>query len=566
MDHPASPSASPTSELPLQRVAEWVYCPRLFYLRQVEGHDLANEHVLRGRLSHERVDRPGAARARRAPPCAEDRAPAEWRELRAVPLGSSALGVSAQLDSVLLRDGLAIPVERKSGSGPDPDAATWVKGVWDADAVQVALQALLLREAGREVPHGEVYYAASQHMRQVPLSEELLARARDAVVAARAAAVAPQRPPPLEESPKCRGCALAEVCLPDESAVLRRGEPPLTPLRPWAGRPEGLSVVVTTAGTVVRKETEALLIQPREGAPRRVPLDGLAELALYGSVAASTAALAACLERGVPVAFHSASGRLLGVVSAGLASNVQLRIAQHEAARDEAAALRLAREFVRGKLRNQRTLLRRNSDLSEDQRAQLAGLLRAIDDAPDRAALMGIEGRFARVYFDGFAALLRTRTDVEMVGRSRRPPADPVNALLSFGYAVLTRACAQVVTRVGFDPMRGFLHVPGWGRPALALDLVEELRALVVDSVVLRVLAERRLTAADFHCELGAVTLTPAARRVYLQALDARLEEEVQHPLFGYRVSYRRALELQARLLARVLVGEAERYVALTTR
>lgn len=120
---------------------------------------------------------------------------------------------------------------------------------------------------------------------------------------------------------------------------------------------------------------------------RREPLDGLAELALYGSVAASTAALAACLERGVPVAFHSASGRLLGVVSAGLASNVQLRIAQHEVARDEAAALRLAREFVRGKLRNQRTLLRRNSDLSEDQRAQLAGLLRAVEDAPDRAAL-----------------------------------------------------------------------------------------------------------------------------------------------------------------------------------
>jgi len=128
------------------------------------------------------------------------------------------------------------------------------------------------------------------------------------------------------------------------------------------------------------------------------------------------------------------------------------------------------------------------------------------------------------------------------------------------------RECAEVARRVGFDPMRGFLHGMGWGRPSLGLDLMEELRVLIVDSTVLRVVAEKRVVAEDFQRELQGVTLKPGARRAFLQALDQRREEEITHPVFGYKVSYRRAVEVQARVLARVLEGEAERYVALTTR
>jgi CRISPR-associated protein Cas1 len=166
------------------------------------------------------------------------------------------------------------------------------------------------------------------------------------------------------------------------------------------------------------------------------------------------------------------------------------------------------------------------------------------------------------------ARLLRDRGGeaFAMDGRNRRPPRDPVNAMLSFGYAMLARECAEVARRVGFDPMRGFLHGMGWGRPSLGLDLMEELRVLLVDSTVLRVVAEKRVVADDFQRELQGVTLKPAARRTFLQALDQRREEEITHPLFGYKVSHRRAVELQARVLARVLEGEAERYVALTTR
>ncbi len=245
-----------------------------------------------------------------------------------------------------------------------------------------------------------------------------------------------------------------------------------------------------------------------------------------------------------------------------------LRATQHAWAEDTEKTLGLAQAFVRGKIRNQRVFLRRHGMLDENTANEWESLGRTLERATTADVVRGVEGRAARLYFDGFTRLMRDRGGdaFEMDGRNRRPPRDPVNAMLSFGYAILTRECAEVLRRVGFDPMRGFLHGMGWGRPALALDLVEEFRVLVVDSTVLRLVAEKRVTAEDFHRELQGVTLKPAGRRAFLQALDQRREDEITHPIFGYRVTYRRAIELQARVLARVLEGETERYVSLTTR
>lgn len=255
-------------------------------------------------------------------------------------------------------------------------------------------------------------------------------------------------------------------------------------------------------------------------------------------------------------------------MGAGLASNVGLRVAQHRWADDAARSLALAREFVRGKLRNQRVFLRRHGVLDGAIANEWASLARGVDAAPDADALRGVEGRAARLYFGAFSGLLVARGGpaFAMDGRNRRPPRDPVNAMLSFGYSMVARECAEVLRRVGFDPMRGFLHGMGWGRPSLGLDLVEEFRVLLVDSTVLRLVAERRVVEADFHRELQGVTMKPGARRAFLQALDQRREDEITHPVFGYKVTYRRAIELQARVLARVIEGEAERYVALTVR
>lgn len=583
--------------LPLRMVVEWSYCPRLFHYMHVEGLMEANSHVWRGRQSHARTDKPGRSQARRAvepSPGEAEGPPAAWEAARAVSLEAPALGLVAKLDRVLLRDedGVAVPVELKSGAGPDDDhsAVTLCEGAWDSDAVHVALQVLMLREAGHAAPRGELWYQASRRRAVVELTPKLEAAAHRAVAEARAAQRSVTRPAPLEDSPKCRGCSFAEVCMPDESVALRGVTPvdqgldddeapeTLVPTRALARRRlvaaqvEGRSLTVSSAGASVRKEGEALVIVPppwMEGArPQRVALEQVDALSLWGNVQASTQALMACLEYGIPVSLHAATGRLLGCVSTGLGNNVQLRMRQHAAASDPDAALDLARAFVRGKLRNQRVFLRRHGALDADAANQWASLLAGIDEAPEANALRGIEGRAAALYFPRLSALLEARGGeaFRLDGRSRRPPRDPSNAMLSFGYAVLARECAEVLRRVGFDPMRGFLHGVGWGRPALALDLMEEFRTLVVDSTVLRVVAERRVSADDFHQELQGVAMKPGARKALLQALDQRREEEITHPVFGYKVSYRRALELQARVLARVLDGEAARYVALTTR
>jgi CRISPR-associated protein Cas1 len=592
--------------LPLRMIAEWVYCPRLFHYMQVEGLAVANEHVLRGRQVHARTDTPGEGKVRRTVRVSgeagdenaetDDGRPLAWREARAVDLGATALGVVGKLDAVLLDGcGTAIPTEIKSGSGPELDSAhcTLAPGAWDADVVQVSLQGMLLEDAGYTVPRGEIYYRASKTRVSVPLTEALRAECHRVLAAVRAAQLATERPPPLEDSPRCRGCSMVEVCLPDESWALRKGLAPDDGLDDLDGAPvlplakvlrhrrlvasamEQRTVTVATGGSSLRKENDALVITPPPDAtgaepvkPVRVSLDTVDHVALVGNVHATTPCIMACLERGIGVSFHKSDGRLLGTVGTGLASNVALRVAQHAWASDPKKRIGLAREFVRGKLRNQRVLLRRHGVLETAVANEWEGLLRTLDRVEDDDALRGVEGRAARLYFEAYGRLLRDRGGeaFAMDGRNRRPPRDPVNAMLSFGYAIVTRECAEVARRVGFDPMRGFLHGMGWGRPALGLDLVEEFRVLLVDSTVLRVVAEKRVQPEDFHRELQGITLKPGARRSFLQALEQRREEEITHPVFGYRVSYRRAIELQARVLARVLEGEAERYVALTTR
>jgi CRISPR-associated endonuclease Cas1/CRISPR-associated protein Cas4 len=586
-------------------IVEWVYCARLFHFMHVEGVMVANEHVWRGRHSHARADKPGSSAARRSvrvegvlaegePAADDDGFPATWREARAVDLGARAFGVVAKLDGVLLDGaGTAIPTEVKSGSAPELGSrhVTLEEGAWDADVIHVVIQALALEDAGYTVPRGELWYRSSRTRVEVLLTEGLRAEARRVIEAAREAQRATVRPPPLEDSPKCKGCSLVEVCLPDESRLLREGTPsdeeldseasdaPVGRLargrRLVASAMESRTVTVSTLGASVRKEGEALVLVPPPGSdlgasakPVRVALDTIDALVLVGGVHVTTPTVMACLERGIAVSFHQANGRLLGCVGAGLGSNVRLRVAQHGWADDPARSLTLAREFVRGKLRNQRVFLRRHGILEGALADEWASLGRGIDAAVDANVLRGVEGRAARLYFGAFSGLLVDRGGeaFAMDGRSRRPPRDPANAMLSFGYSMVARECAEVLRRVGFDPMRGFLHGMGWGRPALGLDLMEEFRVLLVDSTVLRLVAERRVVAGDFHRELQGVAMKPGARRTFLQALDQRREDEITHPVFGYKVTYRRAIELQARVLSRVLEGEAERYVALTVR
>jgi CRISPR-associated protein Cas1 len=185
-------------------------------------------------------------------------------------------------------------------------------------------------------------------------------------------------------------------------------------------------------------------------------------------------------------------------------------------------------------------------------------------------SLLGIEGTAAHRYFSSFGDMLRTGDSpvpaFDFQQRNRRPPRDPVNAMLSFAYAMLTREWTTILQAVGFDPYLGFYHQPKYGRPALALDLMEEFRPLIGDSVVLTVINNGEVKPDDFISAMGSVSLTAAGRTRFIEAYERRMSQEITHPVFGYRISYRRVLEVQARLLGRYLAGEIPEYPSFTTR
>jgi CRISPR-associated protein Cas1 len=275
--------------------------------------------------------------------------------------------------------------------------------------------------------------------------------------------------------------------------------------------------------------------------------------------------------RDIPITWLSHGGWFYGITHGMSHKNVDLRRRQYAAAADSERSLVLARRFVQAKIANCRTLLRRNhpdppaavlQDLKEDIRR--AGQTERMD------VLLGVEGTAAHRYFSLFAEMLRPPTDelktFEFGHRNRRPPRDPVNALLSLAYAMLAREWTVVGQSIGLDPYLGFYHQPKYGRPALALDLMEEFRPLVGDSLVLTVVNNGEITAEHFVEALGAVSLTAAGRARFIEAYERRLSQEITHPVFGYRISYRRVFEVQARLLGRYLAGEIPDYPSFTTR
>ncbi|MEO5377330.1 MAG: CRISPR-associated endonuclease Cas1 [Magnetococcus sp. DMHC-6] len=264
------------------------------------------------------------------------------------------------------------------------------------------------------------------------------------------------------------------------------------------------------------------------------------------------------MQREIPVSWFTSGGWFLGYTAGIGHRNVELRTAQYRVSFDDGACLVLARGWVRAKIANSRNFLRRNfrgDSPLEEILQHLAVSMRRAEQAGSMSELLGVEGDAARVYFSGFGGMLKQEGgegwSFEFSGRNRRPPKDPVNAMLSFGYGVLARLWTVTLVTVGFDPYRGFYHQPRYGRPALALDMMESFRPLLADSVVLTAINNGEVRREDFQIVPGGVWLSDRGRRKFLEVFERRLEQEITHPLLGYKLSYRRLLELQARLLAR---------------
>jgi CRISPR-associated protein Cas1 len=321
---------------------------------------------------------------------------------------------------------------------------------------------------------------------------------------------------------------------------------------------------VTSEGATLRKDGETLVAEIEGAEKSRIPLHMLASVVAYGPVLITPALIGACAERGIPIALLDRSGRFQARIEGPTHGNVLLRRAQYRRAEDE---VDIVRSFVLAKVANQRAILRRamrdHGAALDEATDRMAHILRRVQLADATTeALRGSEGEAANLYFGVFDQLiLSPDAELRWTRRSRRPPLDAMNALLSFLYTLLTHDCRSACEAVGLDPSVGFLHRDRPGKPSLALDLMEELRAPIADRVALSLVNRRQLRAGDFQREdSGAVFLTDVGRKTVLTAWQERKREERHHAFLDEKAPLGLVPHLQAQLLARHLRGDLDAY------
>jgi CRISP-associated protein Cas1 len=554
--------------IPLRMLNEYVYCPRLAYLEWVQGEFVHSADTVDGAIKHKRVDKGGG----RLP---ENPVEEEKIHARSVTLSSERLGISGKLDLVE-GEGLSVtPVDYKRGKRPHIPGHAYAP-----ERVQVCGQGLLLREHGFSCDRGVIYFVGSKERVAVDLDETLIRETLAAIEGLKASVLSGRIPPPLEDSPKCIRCSLAGICLPDETAFLGN----MTAIEPrpiFASDNDALPLYVQTPGAYVRKSGEQFIVEVEKEKTAEIRISDVSQVVLYGHSTLTTPALHECLKRDIPVTFLSYGGWFLGHTTGTGHRNVETRIAQYRASFDPDACLRISRSLVAAKIQNCRTLLRRNWKGTGDEMGAcapgelLADLMSDADHAGKAAALdtlLGIEGAAASRYFRHLPCLLKRDADqngvpsFDFTGRNRRPPKDPVNAMLSLGYAMLARQWTVTLSAVGLDPYQGFYHQPRFGRPALALDMMEPFRPLIADSTVITCINNGEIKSEDFLFAAGGCTLKDSGRKRFIKAFERRLSQEITHPVFNYRISYRRLFEVQARLLIRHLTGEIPEFPNFVTR
>ena len=609
--------------LPARMVNEFVYCPRLFFYEWVEGTFRESKDTLEGSFQHKRVDAkttelPAPDKVKGAAdssPALRDRKDKEETiHSRSVTLSSEKLRVIAKMDLVEVSEGAVTPVDYKHGKPRQNDNGL---ELWPTDRIQLAIQGLILRENGYQCEEGVVYYTKTRQRVRVAFDELLMSETEQTVLKAWELARVGQFPPPLVDSPKCPGCSLVGICLPDETNSLRLGapvavqfdlfsssgngtpkKPPARAVRPMVTPRDDLRpLYINTQGVRVGKSEEVLQIKEKDTLKEQVRIGEVCQVNLMGNIQLSTQAIQTLCDLEVPICYFSQGGWFYGITTGLNSKNIFTRRAQFRLAEEEWFTLSLSRRLVAGKIRNQRTLLQRNHiEPSTESLLRLKQMAEAAERASSLEQLLGIEGNAAHIYFADFAGMIKADDSAtaegasspsratparagdpggcalgagfkfDFTGRNRRPPRDPVNAMLSLAYSVLAKDLTIACYAVGLDPYLGFYHQPRFGRPALALDLMEPFRPLIADSAVLTAINTRMVTERDFVRAGPSVALTPNGRKGFFRAFEQRMDTLVTHPIFEYRVSYRRLLEIQARLLARVLDGEIGEYPVFVTR
>jgi len=533
--------------LQVRALADFVFCPRLFHLEYVIGEDRDNWFTQDGKRAHRNVEQ------------YTEHTDVEGIRTTAVHIQDQGLGLSGRIDILEDTEDGSLPIEYKRGKKPE-------RGPSFSQRIQVAAYCMLLARSGRKCTGGEIYYADSHARVRVQLDGRL----QEAVVRhaseARVALDSQDLPEPLRHDARCEGCSIAPICLPEEYWFLKElpeaGARRIVPARgdkePLYVQEQGARIGVCDKLLQIKKGDE-LLAEAR--------IHELSEVCLFGSVHVSSQALHALMGEGVPMLYFTSGGYFLGHTTVPDQRRSYLKAAQFEKARDVDFCRRLSAALVASKIRNCRTMLRRNAKcLDRSVLHELSDLAASAAKRPGIESLLGLEGRAGRLYFESFSKLLGETVPFVLESRNRRPPRDPVNAVLGYAYGILVKDLTVALISVGFEPAHGFYHRPRPGRPALALDLMEPFRPLIADSAVITAFNKGMLSERDFINMGDRCNLTPAGRRSFIRMYESRLSQLVTHPVFNYRVSYRRVLEIQARLLGKLVTGEIAQYPSFETR
>lgn len=509
------------------------YCERLFFLEEVEKIRIADERVYAGRRLHlELVD--------------SERPPER------LTFESDQLGIRGTVDVLRRRDGELTPYEHKRGRSAGTKSA---REAWLSDRIQVGAYSLLVEEAmGEVVTEARVRYHADGVTVRVPVDEGLRREVRGAIERARVVAATVERPPVTRNERLCVRCSLSPVCLPEESRLAVDTE--WSPVRLLPAHAAGITLHVTDHGAQVARRSDELVVKRRDG-EEAFPVASVSTVVLHGFAQITTQAVRLCVDRGIDVHWTTVTGGHVASLAPS-SGTAQRHLRQLRALDEPVLALRLARRLVAAKVENQlRFLLRatRREARTEAMTASLTRIRGAIRES-NRAAsddeLLGIEGNAAAAYFAALSELLGRGDDVRFYldGRSRRPPRDRVNALLSFGYALLYRVVVGAILSVGLHPGMGFYHRPRSSAHPLALDVMELFRTPIVDMAFLAALSRKTFDAArDFSVVPGQVMLSDAGRRKAIEVFERRLADTWKHSSVGYSLSYARIVELEVRLL-----------------
>ncbi len=543
-----------------------LYCERLFYLEEIEEIRVADGAVYAGRRLHDDV----------VP--LEDETP----ERRSVEVASESWGLMGKVDAARKRNGAWIAYEHKRGRCRRSNVNEVLP--WPSDRIQVIAYAVLLSEAlGEPVMEARVRYHADNVTAIIAIDEAALDDLRVAIARARVLQQTTARPPVTENEQLCIRCSLAPVCLPEEERLLSERNsstaqvldedsdakhvPPKTPkLFPSVRQKQTLHI--TSNRATVGRSGESLLVtsedENRQPVKQRVPIEDIDSVVIHGFAQVTTQAIHLCASRSVAIQWMTFGGKF----AAGTASSpgrVQQRIRQYEALRDEPTRLRLARNLVHAKIETQlKYLLRatRGRDAARETVAEhierIRRSLSGVEHADCAASLLGLEGMAAKAYFAAMPSLLVDQVPMMLVpqGRSKHPPKDRFNALLSFGYGMLFGFVHRSALAVGLEPAFGFYHRPRSAAPPLVLDVMELFRTSLWEMPLIG--SVNRLQwdpEADFVVTVQKVWLSDSGRKKAIGLFEERLENSYKHPHTGQSMSYARMVELELRLLEKEWTG-----------